>query len=57
MSKQTLIKQARNEYFRRYRLNNPEKIQEINERFWERKALELRMLEQEADQQEDNNIN
>ncbi|GEP66546.1 hypothetical protein CBE01nite_43140 [Clostridium beijerinckii] len=34
-----LAKQKRNAYMREYRKNNKEKIKEIQEKYWERKAL------------------
>ncbi len=34
-----LQKKIKNEYFRNWRKQNPEKVQKINERFW-RKKLE-----------------
>ena len=33
-------KRSRNEYYRQYRKNNPEKIRAIEARYWERKAAQ-----------------
>lgn len=35
-------KQARREYLRRYRLEHPEKVKAAQERYWLKKAAELR---------------
>jgi len=40
-------RQLRNQYQRRYRLKNPDKIQEYNRRYWEKKAQQI-TPEQEA---------
>ena len=34
--------QARREYQRRWRKNNPDKVRETNRRYWEKKAKEYR---------------
>lgn len=34
-------KKARRDYMRKYRKNNPDKIRDINARYWERKAKQL----------------
>lgn len=39
-SKDELAKQARNEYYKKYRQENKEKIREYNTNYWARKALE-----------------
>ncbi len=33
-------RQAKNEYYRRWRQKNPEKVRESNRKYWERKAAE-----------------
>jgi len=33
-------RQLRNQYQRRYRLKNPDKIQEYNRRYWEKRAAQ-----------------
>lgn len=40
MNEQELIRQARNEYMKRYRANNKEKIAAINARYLLRKSIE-----------------
>ena len=44
-------KEIRNEYMRQYRKKNPDKVREINKRYWERKA------EREQEEQEDEHQN
>lgn len=44
-----LIRQEKNEYFKKWRKNNPDKIKEINRRYWEKKALERLKAEKEAE--------
>ena len=39
-------REAKNEYYRRWRAKNPEKVKESNRKYWERKARERK--EQEA---------
>lgn len=34
-----LAKEERNEYFRKYRAANPEKVKKANSNYWKRKAL------------------
>jgi hypothetical protein len=34
-------KQARNEYMKQYRKNNPDRIKKIQEKYWEKKAKSL----------------
>lgn len=34
-------KEARNEYMRKWRAKNPEKVKKIQERYWENKALNI----------------
>lgn len=41
------LRLKRNEYFRNWRKNNPEKVQKINERFWEKKLKESQNLGKE----------
>lgn len=41
-------KQARREYLRRYRLEHPEKVKAAQERYWLKKAAELRSQEPAA---------
>ena len=55
-------KQARREYLRRYRMEHPEKVRAAQERFWQKKAIEMRSQEpaaldpeREAKLQPDNN--
>lgn len=44
-------REIRNEYMRQYRKKNPDKVREINKRYWERKA------EREQEEQEDEHQN
>ncbi len=44
MNKQA--REAKNEYYRRWRAKNPEKVKASNRKYWERKARERK--EQEA---------
>lgn len=39
-------RQARNQYQREYRKKNRHKIREIEERYWEKKAAELKKLQE-----------
>ena len=43
MSKEA--REARNAYFREWRRRNPEKAKRIRQRYWERKAEELKWME------------
>lgn len=45
MSKEEQRK-LRNEYFRNWRKENPEKVQKINERFYRKKIEQLNQIEQ-----------
>lgn len=45
--KKKALRLQKNEYFRNWRKNNPEKVQAINERFWEKKLRESQKLEKE----------
>lgn len=40
-------KEARREYAKRWRKNNPEKVKAIQNRYWEKKAEELETLNKE----------
>ena len=40
---------AKREYYREWRRKNPERVAQIQERFWHKKAAELRSREQNAD--------
>ncbi len=42
------IRNAKREYHREWRKNNPDRVAKIQERFWHRKAAELRSREQVA---------
>ena len=33
-------REAKNEYYKRWRAKNPEKVRESNQKYWERKARE-----------------
>ena len=41
------IKEAKREYHREWRRKNPERVAKIQERFWRKKAAEIRRAEQE----------
>lgn len=41
----TEIKKARREYYREWRKNNPDRVAQIQERYWLKKAKELRSQE------------
>ena len=38
---QELAKELQREYLRSWRMRNPEKIKEYNQRYWRKKALEM----------------
>jgi hypothetical protein len=40
-------KDARNEYMRKWRARNKDKVREYNQRYWERKAQEMAVAEPE----------
>ena len=44
-STNTEIKEAKRAYFREWRRKNPERIAKIQERYWQRKAAEIRSQE------------
>lgn len=45
-------REARNAYMRQWRKNNPERVSEINSRYWERKAAKLMNESKEVDNAE-----
>ncbi len=44
------LRQMRNEYARNWRRKNPEKVQAINEKFWERRLAEKQEQERNGKQ-------
>lgn len=48
--KKQALRLARNEYCRRWRHNNPEKVQKINERFWEKQLKEQQLRKESKEQ-------
>ncbi|GEN35952.1 hypothetical protein [Aneurinibacillus danicus] len=40
-----LAKQAKREYYKEWRQKNKEKIRQYNQRFWEKKAKEMKKVE------------
>jgi len=44
---QELAKELQREYLRSWRMRNPEKIKEYNQRYWRKKALEMLKEHQE----------
>ena len=43
------IRQARNQYYKAYRAKNKDKIREINNRYWARKAAQAEEVEEDAE--------
>lgn len=47
MTKQELIKKAKNQYVREWRKKNRDKVKQYNDRYWEKKAEELLKAEEQ----------
>lgn len=45
----TAARDARNEYYREWRKNNPDKVREKNRRYWEKKAAQKEGGKENAD--------
>ena len=39
---------ARREYYRKWRRNNPERVAQIQKRFWQKKAAEIGLVQEPA---------
>lgn len=48
--KEASAREARNKYYREYRIKNREKIREINQRYWERRAAREQEIKADENQ-------
>lgn len=50
MNEENLAREARNQYLRDWRRNNPERVKAINQRYWEKRGKALRQSKAGATQ-------